>query len=228
MKGRSIVIATIHNWNIDQYKKWTPPSGFKKHLILSKERLTHENLRKLNPQYVFFPHWSWIIPKDVYENFECIVFHMTDLPFGRGGSPLQNLIIRGVYNTKISAIRVVAGMDEGPIYMKKPFNISMGSAGEIYKELSKNTFQMITEILNRRPKPKKQASKAIVFKRRKPEESRIPPGLSGRKLYDFIRMLDAEGYPCAFIESVGYRLEFRRARLNKNFVEADVLINKKV
>ena len=29
---------------------------------------------------------------------------MTDLPYGRGGSPLQNLIIRGFESTKISAI----------------------------------------------------------------------------------------------------------------------------
>jgi len=28
---------------------------------------------------------------------------MTDLPFGRGGSPFQNLIARGIYDTKIIA-----------------------------------------------------------------------------------------------------------------------------
>lgn len=226
MKKRSIVIATIHSWNINQYRKWTPPMGFTKHLIISKEQLTYEKLSKLNPEYIFFPHWSWIIPKDIYENFECIVFHMTDLPFGRGGSPLQNLIIRGIYNTKISAIRVVAGMDAGPIYKKRSFNIRTGSAEEMYKRLSKDIFEMMTEITHRRPKPKKQRGSVVLFKRRKPDESRIPPGLAGRKLYDFIRMLDAEGYPVAFIEEGGRRFEFRNANIENDLVISEVAIKK--
>ena len=32
--------------------------------------------------------------QEIHENYKCIIFHMTDLPFGRGGSPLQNLISR--------------------------------------------------------------------------------------------------------------------------------------
>jgi methionyl-tRNA formyltransferase len=44
---------------------------------------------------------------------------MTDLPFGRGGSPLQNLISRKIYNTKLSAIRVVKELDAGPVFLKK-------------------------------------------------------------------------------------------------------------
>ncbi len=34
------------------------------------------------------------MPREIFENWACVVFHMTDLPYGRGGSPLQNLIVR--------------------------------------------------------------------------------------------------------------------------------------
>jgi methionyl-tRNA formyltransferase len=68
------------------------------------------------PRYVFFAHWSWKIPRAVYEAHECVIFHMTDVPFGRGGSPLQNLISRGIYETKLSALRCVEEMDAGPVY----------------------------------------------------------------------------------------------------------------
>jgi len=44
---------------------------------------------------------------------------MTDLPFGRGGSPLQNLIVRGFTHTKLSALRVEKGLDTGDIYLKE-------------------------------------------------------------------------------------------------------------
>ena len=44
---------------------------------------------------------------------------MTDLPFGRGGSPLQNLIVRGFEETMTSAIKVTKGIDTGDIYLKE-------------------------------------------------------------------------------------------------------------
>ena len=53
-------------------------------LMHSKEELTETVLRELKPDFVFFLHWSFIIPKEIFEQFECIVFHMTDLPYGRG------------------------------------------------------------------------------------------------------------------------------------------------
>ena len=51
------------------------------------------------------------IPTEIFTSFECIVFHMTDLPYGRGGSPLQNLIVRGHKKTKVSALKVVKEVD---------------------------------------------------------------------------------------------------------------------
>lgn len=55
---------------------------------------------------------------------------MTDLPYGRGGSPLQNLIKRNIENTKISAIKVVKDLDAGDIYLKRDLNLN-GTADEI-------------------------------------------------------------------------------------------------
>ncbi|MDC0865587.1 methionyl-tRNA formyltransferase, partial [bacterium] len=91
------------------------------------DQLNIVNLNKIKPHYIFFPHWSNIIKEDIYKNYNCIIFHMTDLPYGRGGSPLQNLIIRGHKDTMITAIRCMKGLDAGPIYIKKPLSLE-GSA----------------------------------------------------------------------------------------------------
>ncbi|MGG3804445.1 hypothetical protein [Metabacillus fastidiosus] len=56
---------------------------------------------------------------------------MTDLPFGRGGSLLQNLIVRGIYETKISAIKCVKELDAGQIYVKESLFL-YGNVKEIY------------------------------------------------------------------------------------------------
>ena len=207
-------MATIRPWNIERFEQWSPPDGFAKFLITTKEGLTQAALMELQPRYVFFPHWSWIIPPAIADNFECVLFHMTDLPFGRGGSPLQNLIARGIYQTQISAIRVSAGLDEGPVYLKRPLDLAEGSAQELFEKMSTAIFEMMSEIVRTRPEPKAQVGEPTFFKRRTPEESQIPAGRHGRQLYDFIRMLDAEGYPRACSLVGGQQVEFFDAQLN--------------
>ncbi|MFM7827709.1 MAG: methionyl-tRNA formyltransferase, partial [Acidimicrobiaceae bacterium] len=49
---------------------------------------------------------------------------------------------------------------------------------------------------------------------------------SAAELYDFIRMLDAEGYPHAFINAGEFKVEFRNARLLNGRVIADSLFVK--
>ena len=198
-------------------------TGDECHLIDKQENLNLNVLRELNPTYVFLPHWSYIVPKDVYEAYECIIFHMTDLPFGRGGSPLQNLISRGIYETKISALRCSEGIDTGPIYVKR--NLSLyGSAEEIYLRAAKIIKEMIFFIIENSPLPRGQEGEVVHFKRRHPEESNIDELESLEKVCDYIRMLDAEGYPYAFFETKHLRMEFRRASLKQDCIHADVII----
>lgn len=66
-------------------------------MIKSKNDFNLKKLHHFKPDKIFIPHWSHIIPSDIYKNYECIVFHMTDLPFGRGGSPLQNLLFNKIH-----------------------------------------------------------------------------------------------------------------------------------
>ena len=228
----TIIIATIKEWNIENYFKLKEKfkNQYNLHLVSNKDELTLENLKNINPKFIFFPHWSWIIKEDIYNNFNCIVFHMTDLPYGRGGSPLQNLIIREVYDTKISALRVDGGLDTGDIYIKENFNVSIGSAEENFIKLSNLIFEkMIPFLLNNELVAKKQIGKVTEFKRRKPEDSNMQNlnNISLVTLYDFIRMLDAEGYPRAYLNLDNIKIEFTEVHLkNKKLAgRFEVIIN---
>lgn len=216
------LIATIKSWNIMNFsrlKGMFPDSDFL--MINEKDELTSSLLESYRPKYIFFPHWSWIIPEEIYSNYNCVVFHMTDLPFGRGGSPLQNLLVRGIYNTKISAIKVCRGVDTGPVYLKEAVDISEGSADEIFSRISDIVFtKMIPRFLAEELLPAEQDGEVVSFQRRKPEESEIPDGLSQRQIYDYIRMLDGEGYPTAFMRYDGDKVYFTDARLENGIVTA--------
>lgn len=224
-----IIICTIKSWNIVNANKFLKKFSdkYQIYIITQKEDFTLEVVKKINPRFIFFPHWSYKIREEVYNNYECVVFHMTDLPFGRGGSPLQNLIERGIYDTKISAIKVVETIDGGPIYCKEDLELK-GSAQNIYERCSEIIFtKMLPRILKERMYPVEQNGECVVFQRRKLSQSKIPQKIDDVKLYDYIRMLDAEGYPKAFIEFGNYNLELSNAEIIDGKVTARVVFVKK-
>lgn len=182
-----------------------------------------EALSKTKPRYIFFLHWNWIVPEAIWKAHECVCFHMTDAPYGRGGSPLQNLILAGHTQTMLTALRMVKEMDAGPVYAKRFLSLD-GSASEIYLRGSKLSLEIIQWMIEHNPQPTPQEGEVVTFKRRKPEQSSLPNSGSLKNAYDFIRMLDAEGYPHAFIEHGNYLINFRNARLDGERVVAEVEI----
>ncbi len=118
----------------------------------SPGELSAAMVREFAPDYIFFLHWSWKVPQEIVENFECVCFHMTDVPYGRGGSPLQNLILRGHRETKLSALRMTSEFDAGPVYFKEPMSLE-GNAEEIYVRAAQLSGKMIERFLRERLNP---------------------------------------------------------------------------
>ncbi len=195
------------------------------HYVGSPDDFSLEAVKRVSPRYIFFLHWSWKVPDELVEQFECVCFHMTDVPFGRGGSPLQNLIVRGLRETKLTALRMSGEFDAGPVYGKEPLSLE-GGAEEIYLRAGRLSAMMLEQIIRLEPKPVPQRGQALNFKRRKPEESEIAKAASLEELHDFIRMLDAEGYPRAFLQHAGFRFELSRSALYDGRIVADVTITR--
>jgi methionyl-tRNA formyltransferase len=195
-------------------------------LISTPEKFTFEQLSKIKPKYIFLPHWSHKIPKEITDNFLCIMFHMTDLPFGRGGSPLQNLIVRGFKETKLSAFRCCEQLDAGPVYGKLPLSL-LGSAHEIFTRADHLVSQLIFDIIQKDIQPVEQVGDITEFKRRTPEQSNLALLNELSDIYDYIRMLDADGYPAAFLTTDAFNLTFTDAIYENEKVSAQVIFNKK-
>ena len=141
---------------------------------------------------------------------------------------MQNLTLRGHTETVISALRMTEEMDAGPVYMKRPLSLE-GSAREIYSRAAVIIADMMREIAKTEPSPVPQEGEVVVFYRRRPEDSELghagQAGISAAQTFDFIRMLDAEGYPRAFIRTAsGHRIEFSNAQLQDGKVIATAVI----
>ena len=223
---KKYLVVGYKSWNRRIFDEVISKYSGKWSFIESHEQLTLRSVRKLNPRYIFFLHWSWKVPTEIIKEYECVCFHMTDVPYGRGGSPLQNLILRGHKQTKLTALRMTEEFDAGSVYLKEDFNIESGSAEEIYIRSNYQFAEMIRRITSKEIKPTPQIGKPVVFKRRQPSESKIPDLENLQQLYDFIRMLDAEGYPKAYLEIGEFRFEFSRVSLYDKKVVADVQIKR--
>lgn len=86
--------------------------------------------------------------------------------------------------------------------------------------------QMIEKIVREEPIATPQRGDPVLFSRRTPAMSNLASCPEGdlSSWYDQIRMLDAEGYPHAFLEAHGMRLEFRRVSQRTGGLHADVRI----
>jgi len=217
------VVAGSKAWNRTVFNEVISGYPGEWHLVSVPEDLTLELLQKIKPAYIFFLHWSWKVPPEIICNHKCVCFHMTDVPYGRGGSPLQNLISRGHRQTKLTALLMVDEFDAGPVYLKEPLCLE-GNAEEIFIRATYLSAKMIKRIIAENLQPVFQTGETVIFKRRTPEQSRIEKQESLQALHDFIRMLDAEGYPKSFLEYEGFRYEFSRAALYDERIKADVVI----
>ena len=219
------IIASSKPWNKDSYIQMDnndPNTWF----YVKDSFELEEILKKVKPRYIFFLHWNWKVPKEIYTSYECVCFHMTDLPYGRGGSPLQNLITRGHKETKLTAFRMTEEMDAGPIYDKQNMSLD-GRAEDIYYNTGILSWKMIKHIVKNQPLPSPQEGDVTIFNRRRPEQSALPKEGSLNEYYDHIRMLDAPTYPLAFIEHEGVRLEFSHAEIKEDRLFAKVIIQKR-
>lgn len=219
------VIACSTPWFMSLQKSATF-SAFDFTYIQDKAGLTLDALEKIKPRYIFFPHWNWLVPKDIFDRYECVCFHSAPVPYGRGGSPIQNMIVRGHNNTKVTALQMMEELDAGPVYRQHDMSLA-GSGDEIYARVAALIENMIVDIISTTPKPVPQEGDVTPFKRRTSDQSILPTEGELKQIYDHIRMLDAETYPHAFIEHGDFILELTQAIQHSDTVEARVVIHRR-
>lgn len=216
----SILIITKKIWSKKNFKSF-------KYKNKVYDKLIKKILIRVKPKKIFFIHWSKRIPDEIYKKYECIQFHSSSLPKYRGGSPVQNQIADGIKQTKLTAFKVNKYIDSGPIYLKTKLSLT-GSAKSIYERIERLSLKMIIKIIKKNIKPKKQLGIKTTFKRRNYNQSLFPKNFKEiNQVYDYIRMLDAEGYPKARLEIDSFKFEFLNAKIKKKEIHGKVIIKKK-
>jgi methionyl-tRNA formyltransferase len=120
------------------------------------------------PEFIFFLHWSTLVPADIVTKQLCVNFHCTPLPYGRGGSPIENMILRGHEVTIITAHRMTETLDAGPVYGTIGPVALLGTKDEILDSLATPCVELMTWIARTRPEATPQTGEVVHFERLAP------------------------------------------------------------
>ena len=195
-----VYICAYRDWGIDIFNKLKGIYDIV--LIETPDQLTQLSNMFHKNDTIFFLGWSWIVDKNIIDNYNCICLHPSPLPKYRGGSPIQNQIINKEQVSSVSFFKMNDKLDQGKILYQAPFSLK-GELNDIFSRIIELGTFGIHHIMASNPKGIKQdESEATYCKRRKPEESEITideiMNKSAHELYDKVRMLN-DPYPNAFI-----------------------------
>jgi methionyl-tRNA formyltransferase len=214
------VVAASKNW-FKEHPKSREYDGLSIIEIETKADLKLELLEKINPRYIFFPHWNWKVDSEIFERYECVAFHAAPLPFGRGGSPIQNLILRNIEKTPVCAIRMTEIVDGGPIYGSIEVTLD-GTIAEIFSKIAVCIEKLIIKICKKNIEPVEQSGAIVTFNRLTYADNELKSEYSIKELYDRIRMVDGDGYKNAYINFGCYKIDLTDSKIKNNEIVAKI------
>lgn len=152
----------------------------------------------------FFLGCEQIVPPDrLALNRHNLVVHASDLPRGKGWSPLTWQILEGRDDIPVVLFEAAERVDAGPIYGRRTMRFSgLELIGEMREALARATFELCEEFLASYPEVvqagQTQEGEESFYPRRTPADSRIDPDRSLREQFRLLRVADNERYPCYF------------------------------
>ena len=154
---------------------------------------------------------SQIVHESIRQAFKkVLVIHASDLPHGRGWSPLVWQIIEDKREIAVSLLEAADPVDSGALWGQRWLKFD---GTELFDEINAALFSAEIELMDFAvaqfdcvvPMPQAESG-ATWYRRRSPEDSRLDPGKTLAEQFDLLRVADPERYP-AFFDYRGVRYE---------------------
>ena len=135
---------------------------------------TRQRLAAVGAQAMVVAAYGLILPQDVLDLFPlgCINIHASLLPRWRGAAPIQRAILAGDTHTGISIMRMEAGLDTGPVYLREAIPIAGDdTAASLARQARERSVRLAScarsswfEAGSLRPQPQEQAGVTYAHK----------------------------------------------------------------
>ena len=129
-----------------------------------------------------------------------IVIHASDLPEGRGWSPVTWQVEKGKNMIPITLFEADAECDAGDYYIKDHINLNGDEMiDEIREKQAEKTIEMIERFLKEYPmKCSRQKGRPTYFRKRSPKNNELDVNKSIKGQFNKMRVADNERYPLHF------------------------------
>lgn len=161
-----------------------------------------------------------IMGRDTISRYKAsLVIHESDLPKGRGWSPLAWQILEGRNVITISLLEAAEKVDSGSVWATRVLQLE---GHELLDEINAKLFPIKLELMNYamanfgEVTPVTQCSvKPTYYRKRMPEDSRIDAFRSIAQQFDLLRIADSNRYP-AFFDFRGFQYKITLTKLMKS------------
>ena len=170
------------------------------HLVTTHHR--HEDVTVCD--IAIYLSYLRIVPADVLGRARSnVVVHASDLPRGRGMSPMTWQILAGARSIPVTLFEAVEALDAGPIYLQRHMDtVGNELLPELREALAVITVDMCLEFVARFPtilaEGRPQRGESSVHPRRRPDDSRLDPRAPLAEQFDLLRVVDNKRYPAFF------------------------------
>lgn len=130
-----------------------------------------------------------------------LVVHASDLPKGRGFSPLTWLVLDGRNTIPVCLLHAAEKVDSGPIVYRDEIQFEGHELiGEMRRVLGEKTIELCLRYLSGAAPQEgaPQKGEPTHLRRRRPEDSRLDPHKSIAEQFNLLRTVDNDAYPAHF------------------------------
>ena len=196
------VITSKESWLYNNRKNYL--TNFFKKYSKKIKIITEINKIEKNDILVILSFYKIIPAKYLSLSKFNLIAHESDLPRGRGMSPLYTQILNGSTRIVTTILEAAEKVDSGNFYIKKSFYYPKDIFFEEIKERQfNNALYLLKKILIKiikfgKIKSYKQIGKPSYYKRRVPNDSEININLSIKRQLNLLRIADNNNYPIFF------------------------------
>lgn len=184
-------------------------------------RWAHDAAELPSGDLCFFLSYGKIVNRGILMRHQNnLVVHESDLPKGRGWSPLTWQILEGANIIPITLFEATEKVDSGPIYLQEWVSFDGSElVDELRREQARATIYLCVSFVKGYPDIIREATPQIghptYYSRRYPKDSQINPDRTIRDQFNLLRIADKERYPIWLnIKAKTYFLFIQREKFN--------------
>lgn len=148
--------------------------------------------------------FSKILKKEIRDLFDhTLVVHASDLPSGKGWSPLTWQILEGKNGISVSLFEAADSIDSGSIYAQRQIDFEGYELIDGLREkLADATYELCSWLVSEYPmstsQPRTQKGIESFYPRRGPADSRLDVNKTVAEQFNLLRVVDNQAYPLFF------------------------------